>query len=103
MWFSSSRLGPGLNCPNSSAKFLHEVTTSSKFAMEDAFCRSKGYYRNALADENRRLRSKPFASSFLAAVRGRESVEQRERWAVRILNCTATAKSRISLRWALLT
>ena len=21
--------------------------------MEDAFCRSKGYYRNALADENR--------------------------------------------------
>lgn len=29
------------------------LTTSSKFAMQDAFCRSKGYYRNALADENR--------------------------------------------------
>jgi len=34
-------------------QILHEVTTSSKFAVEDAFCRSKGYYRNALADENR--------------------------------------------------
>jgi hypothetical protein len=54
MWFSSSRLGPGLNLSELFGQILHEVTTSSKFAMEDAFCRSKGYYRNALADENRR-------------------------------------------------
>ncbi len=37
MWFSSSRLGPELS--ELFGQILHEVTTSSKFAMEDAFCK----------------------------------------------------------------
>ena len=70
MWFSSSRLGPELS--ELFGQILHEVATSSKLPMEDAFCRSKGYYRNASADENRpRYTHRPGCSQVVGAVRSR--------------------------------